>query len=217
VTRDQNQHHHPADPGQRAGTSEAERQTKITQLTQRRSKLSTEEAALLRELFHDIFDEHHEQVWNYVRRRVSSDDDAEEIVQDVFLALHIYILEHGFPDSIPGMLKAIAKGKLSNYIQAKNRLPPSVELPSSGSEQRSAPDLDRAIDLRELAQHISSQLSPEHQEVVQKVILNGLSHGEAAEVMGLTEGQLKGRVVAAKRAMLALAEPLLPQSQRETA
>jgi predicted component of type VI protein secretion system len=44
--------------------SEAERQTKLTQLTLRRSKLSTEEAALLRELFHDIFEAYHEQVWN---------------------------------------------------------------------------------------------------------------------------------------------------------
>ncbi len=52
MTRDQNQH--PADPGQRAGASEAERQTKISQLPLRRSKLSTEEAALLRELFPDI-------------------------------------------------------------------------------------------------------------------------------------------------------------------
>jgi RNA polymerase sigma-70 factor (ECF subfamily) len=215
VTTDQNQP--PADPGQRAGTSETERQNKITQLTRRRSKLSTEEAALLRELFPDILAAHHEQVWNHLRRRVPSSDDAEELYQDVFLALHTYILEHGFPDSIPRMLNAITKGKLSNYIQAKTRFPPSVALPSSSSEKASAPDLDRAIDLRELAQHIRSQLSPEHQEVVQKVILNGLSHGEAAEVMGLTEGQLKGRVVAAKRAMLALAEPLLPRSQRETA
>ncbi|HZH98337.1 MAG TPA: hypothetical protein VEX38_05150 [Fimbriimonadaceae bacterium] len=38
MTRDQNQP--PADPGQRAGTPEAERQTKITQLPRRRSKLS---------------------------------------------------------------------------------------------------------------------------------------------------------------------------------
>ena len=96
-------------------------------------------------------------------------------------------------------------------------MPPLVELPSSSSDVRSAPDLDRAIDLRELAQHIGSQLAPEHQEVVQKVILNGLSHGEAAEVLGLTEGQLKARLVAARRAMLALAEALVPQSQRETA
>jgi DNA-directed RNA polymerase specialized sigma24 family protein len=152
-----------------------------------------------------------------VRRRVPSDDDAEELPQDVFLALHIYILEHGFPDSIPGMLNAIIRGKLSNYNQAKDRSPPSVELPSSSSEVRSAPDLDRAVDLRELAQHIGSQLSPEHQEVVQKVIQKGLSHGEAAEALGLTEGQLKARLAAARRAMLALAEALLPRIQRETA
>ncbi len=216
MTQDKNQQEHPADPTQRAGTPEAERQTKLTQLPQRRSKLSTEEAALLRELFRAIFEAYHEQVWNDVRRRVPS-DDAEDLVQDVFLALHTYILEHGFPDSIPAMLKAIIRGKLSNYRQANDRFPTSVELPSSTSEVRSAPNLERALDLRKLAQHIVSHLSPEHQEVVKKVVLNGLSHGEAAEVLGLTEGQLKARLVAARRAMLALAEALVPQSQRETA
>ena len=95
-----------------------------------------------------------------MRRRVPSHDDAEELSHDVFLALHTYILEHGFPDSLPSILNAIIRGKLSNYIQAKSRFSSSVELTSSGSEERSAPDLDRAIDLRELAQHIGSQLSP---------------------------------------------------------
>ena len=216
MTQDQNQP--PADPGQPAGASEAERQTKLAQLALRRSRLSTEEAALLRELFPDILAAHYEQVWDYLRRRVPSRDDAEELFQEVFLTLHTFIVEHGFPDTLPGMLNAIAKGKLSNYIQAQNRIAPSVALPSSGSEKpRSALDLDRAIDLREFAQQIFSQLSPEHREVVQVVILNGVSHGEAAEVLGLTEGQLKGRLVAAKRALLALAEPILPLSQRETA
>ena len=79
MTQDQNQHHHPADPTQRAGMSETERQTKLAQLSLRRSKLSPEEAALLRELFHDIFDAHHEQVWNHLRRRDPSRDDAEEL------------------------------------------------------------------------------------------------------------------------------------------
>lgn len=197
MTRDENQP--PAAPGQSAGTTETERQT-------------------LREQFPDILTEHHDQVWDHLRRRVPSRDDAEELYQDVFLALYNYILEHGFPDNLPGMLNAIIKGKLSNYIQAKNRIPLSVALPSSSSEKpQSAPDLDRAIDLRELAQRIGSRLSPEHKEVVEKVILNGLSHSEAAEVLGLTEGQLKGRLVAAKRAMLELAETTLPVSQRETA
>jgi len=53
--------------------------------------------------------------------------------------------------------------------------------------------------------------------VIEKVILKGLSHGEAAELLGLTEGQLKGRLTAAQRAMLALAKQLLPPSQRGTA
>ena len=48
VTRDPNQH--PATAGQHAGMSDAERQEKITRLFLRRSKLSPDEAALLRQL-----------------------------------------------------------------------------------------------------------------------------------------------------------------------
>ena len=71
------------------------------------------------------------------------------------------------------------------------------------------------MDLRELARYVLPQLSPEHRDVVDMVFLNDISHGDAAARMGLTEGQLKARVVAARRAMLALAKQLLQPSQRK--
>jgi DNA-directed RNA polymerase specialized sigma24 family protein len=213
VNRDNQQH--PADTDPRLGTSQAELEEKFAQLTRRRSKLTPEEAALLRKMFPVIRAANHKHVWNQLRRRRLSRHDADELYQEVFVALYIYILEHGFPDSVPGMLTSIIRGKVSNFGQAQKCLPPFEELPSSGSEKRSAPDLDHAMDLRELARYVLPQLSPEHREVVDKVFLNDVSHGDAAAQMGLTEGQLKARVVAARRAMLALAKRLLPPSQRK--
>jgi len=217
VTRDQNQY--PTEPDQRAGISKAERQEKIAQLRLRRSKLSPEEALFLREVFRDIFDEHYKQVSDYLRRRIISRDDAQELCLDVFVALYNYICERGFPDTIPGMLTSLSRGKLSNYRQAQNRFPPSEALPSSSGSQppRSAPDLDAIIDRRAIVQHAFSLLSLEHQEVIHMVIRNDLSHVEAAEVLELTEGQLKARLVAAKRALRALLEARVPLSQRATA
>ncbi len=46
------------DAGERARTSEDERQERIAQLMRRRSKLSPDEAALLGEVFPAIIDEH---------------------------------------------------------------------------------------------------------------------------------------------------------------
>jgi DNA-directed RNA polymerase specialized sigma24 family protein len=102
-----------------------------------------------------------------------------------------------------------------NHVRAQKRSPFSIGLPSSGSEKpRSQPDVERALHFQEVERRIFSQLSPEHQEVIDKVVLKGLTHTEAAAVLGIAEGTLKSRLMAAKRALLALAEPLLPPSQR---
>ena len=102
-------------------------------------------------------------------------------------------------------------------MRAQKRSPFSIGLPSSGSEKpRSQPDVERALDFQEVARRIFSHLSPEHQEVIDKVVLKGLTHSDAAAVLGMPEGTLKSRLIAAKRALLATAEPLLPASQRES-
>ena len=51
--------------------------------------------------------------------------------------------------------------------------------------------------------------------MIDAVILKDLSQREAAAVLDLPEGTVKSRVSAAKRELLALAEKLLPPSQRK--
>jgi RNA polymerase sigma-70 factor (ECF subfamily) len=195
--------------------SEAERRERLAQLVLRRSKLSDEEAALLREVFPDIVAAHYDLVWNLLRKRGLDSHEAEDLLQEVFITLHNHILETGFVATLPGMLHALTNGMVLNHARVQKRVPFSVGLPSSGSEKpRSQLDVERALHFQEVARHIFSQLSPEHQEVIEKVVLNGLTHTDAAAVLGIPEGTLKSRLIAAKRALLAAAEPLLPASQR---
>jgi len=204
-----------ADAGERAGISEAERHERLTQLVLRRSKLSPDEAALLAEVFPTIITQHRDQVWSLLQRRGVDSHDAEDLLQEVFLALYNKILEEGFVDSIPGMLHALTEGKVLNHQRAGKRDPLSVGLPSSGSEKpRSQLDVERALHFQGVARRLFSQLSAEHQEVLDKVVLQGYSHTDTAAVLGIAEGTVKSRLIAAKRALFALAEPLLPKSQR---
>ena len=50
--------------------------------------------------------------------------------------------------------------------------------------------------------------------MIKKVIMKGLSHTEAAAELGIPEGTLKSRLMAAKRELLELAQEFFPPSQR---
>jgi RNA polymerase sigma-70 factor (ECF subfamily) len=195
--------------------SEAERQERLTQLVLRRSKLSPDEAALLHEVFPAIVDAHRPLVLSLLRKQGLESHEVDDLSQEVFVTLHNELLEHGFVDSLPLRLRSLAMGKCSNHVRARKRAPFSIGLPSSGSEKpRSQLDVEKALHLQQVARRIFAQLSPEHREVLDKVVVKGLSYSEAAATLGIAEGTLKSRLIAAKKALLALAEPLLPPSQR---
>ncbi len=193
----------------------AKRHEAMTQLVLRRTALSPSEVLLLRSAFPAIFHAHHDQVWNQLRRRGLDGQEAKDLLQEVFLALHRHIIVQGFPEKIPALLRTITENKLLNHVRAGRRTPVSLGLPSSGSEKPvSAPDISCTLPIQELAIRLFHALSPEHQDVVEKVLVNGLSHHDAAAALGLPEGTLKSRLIAAKREMLLRAAELLPPNQR---
>jgi RNA polymerase sigma factor (sigma-70 family) len=212
----QNESSEITNAGLRAGISEADLQEKVRQLLQRRSKLTAEEAVLLRKVvFPKIVEDHSAQVSKFLRRWNLERSVKDDLYQETFLTLYNSILERGFPDSIPGMLDSIVEGKVSNYRHVKGREPFSIKVLSSSSEpRRSAPDLDRAVDIRELVRRFFPQLSLEHQEVLDKVVVNGFTHTEAAAVLGISERTVNYRLAGAKQALRELVAPFLPASQR---
>ena len=212
----QNERSELINAGQRAGISEAELQERVAQLLQRRSKLSADEAVLLRKVvFPTIVKAHSAQVSNFLRSWKLERSEKDDLYQETFLTLHSYILERGFPDSIPGMLHSMVEGKVSNYMHVKERVPFSIGLTSSTSEPpRSAPDLDFAVDIRTLVRCFVPQLSLEHREVIDKVIVNGFTYTEAAAVLGIPERTVNSRLAGAKNALYKLVAPVWPASQR---
>jgi RNA polymerase sigma-70 factor, ECF subfamily len=106
---------------------------------------------------------------------------------------------------------------LSNRIRGQQRDPVSVGLPSSGSEPPRTPrDLDRAMDFERVAPQMLALLTDDQRDVVELVLIELLSHSEAADVLGIALGTVKSRVMAAKHRMLELLEQLLHPSQRKT-
>lgn len=211
----QNDNLEASNVGAHADRSKAEYQERVARLFLRRSKLTPEEAALLRQVFPGIAAQHHDQVWEALRRRRVEERDMDDLKQEIFLTFHRYILEHGFPENLGGKLHDITRGKLSNYRRIKDRSPFSIGLMSSTlMPAKSGPNVDSALHTREVVRRAFDQLSPELQQVLELVFMERLTHDDAAEVLGLPLGTLKSRVLIARREFRAQLERFLPPSQR---
>ena len=187
----------------------------MAQFVLRSSKLSPDEAALLEEAFPSIVKAHHDFVVSLLRKRGVEDQETEDLSQEVFLALHKKALNEGFESDIKSMLSSLVWGKAMNHTRAEERDPITTGLPSSRSEvPGSQLDIERAVHFQKVARRLFALLSPDQQQAIDLVWVKGYTHTEAAAALGIPEGTLKSRVLAAKRAILALAEPFVPPSQR---
>ena len=181
----------------------------------RRSKLDASEAALLRKTFSHIIKAQYDRVWALLQRQGLEPSDAVELAQESFLSLYKAILEEGYPIDLPERLNAIVKGKRLNYLRGQRRCRESAGLPTSSKEKpRSSQDPEREAARRDLRARLLAVLGPELFDVVEAVFLHGLTHEEAATLLGLSDGTLKGRIAKAKRVMSEQASRLLPPSQR---
>lgn len=129
----------------------------------------------------------------YVAKHTDSREDAEDIVQEVFLSCHKY--KDKFDDSKCGehaWLYILAKNRLKNYYRDKKAV---VSLDEQVTEPES--DIDYAkqvvhmMTCRELTAKALQQLEPRSQKIIVLRFFQGKSHEEIADLMGLTTGNVR--------------------------
>ncbi len=125
--------------------------------------------------------------------------DAEDIVQDILLAVHLK--RHTWDSSQPlgPWIRAIARHKL---IDALRRRGSRYDLPIEDfSETLAAEDRADSISERDVQRHLG-ELPRRQREVVHAISVEGASIGEAAARLAMTQGAVR---VALHRGLVALA------------
>lgn len=195
--------------------SPAERQWAIEHLQQCREPFSEIQTDQLREVFPAIFHSNFDRVWDQLRRRGLAEAEARDLFQDTFLTAFLKIVQFGFPENLATYIYTIAKHRILTHVRNRQvaLAAVSVGLPSFGSEkpESSTPRWrERAMIYREMAE----KLAPEQRAVFEAVEIFGLTHQEAADLLGISEGTVKSRLRIAKRKMWEMAGEVLPPSDR---
>ncbi|MFD0959699.1 RNA polymerase sigma factor [Paenibacillus chungangensis] len=164
----------------------------------------------------ELMSEYGNDVWSFAYFLTKRRDAADDIAQEVFLAVYKRMYTFRGESSLKGWILTITRNKALNYLkgsfirkvvlgtdwQKKKEMEPS----SASAEQV-------ALD-RETSRHVWEQvmrLPLKHREVVVLAFHYELSMAEIAASLQVSEGTVKSRLHRAKRKM----EALLKQSEKE--
>ena len=140
----------------------------------------------------EAFRRHYGHVFRFIRRRVSSDDEAEELAQLVF-ADAVRSLERFKPGATPvlALLYTVAQRRLADRARAMARRESLAEL-SEGRLQLVG-DSEYGAEVASELRKALEQLPEQQRQVVVMKLLQGLSFSEIAEAVGATEAACKMR------------------------
>jgi RNA polymerase sigma-70 factor (ECF subfamily) len=147
--------------------------------------------------FRELFDRYKNPVYGFVRRRVDDPGRAEEITQDIFLALVQRRNGYEVRARFRTYLYRIALNRVASEHRKKPEAVTELPAPIAGSDPSIIQQVRDAL----------QRLEPEQKQVVMLREYEGLSYQEIADVMSVPVGTVRSRLF---RAKLALRDMLAP-------
>ena len=132
-------------------------------------------------------------VWSLARRMLRNSDDAEDVVQEIFVDIWKNAVRFDASQSSETTFVAmIARRRIIDRLRyaARRLAPDSLEDILTEPADRYDVDLQTSVEAAEAAKALQS-LRPEQQRVLQLSIVHGLSHQEISDATGIPLGTVK--------------------------
>jgi RNA polymerase sigma-70 factor (ECF subfamily) len=159
-----------------------------------------------RELFEVVFEEHFDVVLRFASARAEA-EAAKDVASETFLAA--WRAFDDLPSQPRGWLLAVCRRKLADHYRAAGRQGNLAEVLAT-SPMLNQPDHGDAVVERDLVGAAFARLRPADQELLRLLAWDGLTHLEAAEVLGCRPAAFSVRLHRARRRLreaLAAGEP----------
>jgi RNA polymerase sigma-70 factor (ECF subfamily) len=127
--------------------------------------------------------------------------EAEDILQEGFIRVFDYLHQYQFKGSFEGWMRRIMVTTAINHFRKHHRNHTDVDIEEAeGSVATSFDQYDHKFELKELMDMVT-KLPPQYRAVFNLYAIDGYSHREIGEMLGISEGGSKSNLSRA-RAML---------------
>ena len=146
-----------------------------------------------REALEELYLLHFDRIYSYLHMSVGNRNDAEDLTTQTFLKMLESIGKFRFRSApFSAWLFRIAHNLAMDHFRAARRWQPEEEVPEPiGSEELSAEDEAMHSIGRQSMLELIDGLSPEQRQVLTLKFVFNFSNGEAARILGKTEGAVK--------------------------
>ena len=151
-----------------------------------------------RHAFAELVRRHQSSLRGFLRRLAGGDEAlADDLAQEAFIEAYKSIRKFSGASSFSTWLLGIGYNRFRQYCRKRREIP-VAEIPESAAEEAVHPEA--SLDLAEAL----SGLRPEERTALHLCYAQGLSHEEAANVVGCPVGTIKTHILRAKQALRGL-------------
>jgi RNA polymerase sigma factor (sigma-70 family) len=153
--------------------------------------------------FEAAYQRHHRAIHSFCRHMLGQREEAEDVVQDAFLAAYNDIVSSEKPIQLRPWLFTVARNRCYSILRGR-REHPAPELEEAVTDGLAAQS-QRRQDVRDLLRDMG-HLPDDQRSALVLAELDALSHEEIAEVLGIPRHKVKALVFQARESLLASRE-----------
>ena len=141
----------------------------------------------------DIWEQFSQRLKLFIARRVGSEHDAEDILQEVFAKIHSNLPNLKDQEKITAWVHQITRNTIINYYRRQGRAGiQTSEMPEDLPEE--VPVDDAVEDIASCLKHMIDDLPEKYRQAITLTEYDGLSQREISEQLGMSLSGAKSRV-----------------------
>ncbi|MCP3677103.1 MAG: RNA polymerase sigma factor SigZ [Deltaproteobacteria bacterium] len=150
-----------------------------------------------------VWEDFRESLKGFISARVQNQDDAEDILQDVFFKIHTRIDTLKDEDRLPSWIYQITRNSIIDYYRGRKV---TIELPETIRAADEKPSVTASTEIASYVKPLIEGLPEKYREAITLTDIKGMTQKELSENLGLSFSGTKSRV---QRARGKLREELL--------
>ena len=149
---------------------------------------------------YELYELYVDAMFNIGVRMLGSKEDAEDIVQDSFVAAFKNLSSFNYESTFGAWLKRIVINKSINYLKAKRIAVVPIDAHEFHLTDDATEELP-SVDIKKVKRGIA-QLPAGYKQIINLYLIEGFDHIEIGEVLGITTSTSKSQYHRAKKKLI---------------